>query len=167
MAFLQKNKKWLGYVLYVILVTLGLLYYLFPDQTVREFIDNSLSRVNPQLGFAADSIGPHLPVGLNIDNGRVFLNDTPGIPVFTAESLTVSPRVLQFLKGSYSFDLKGKAYGGSLTGDLKATDADGEKLAADLTLVNLDLADYGFLAEKLKHKLLGKLNGNISFNPNR
>ena len=62
------------------------------------------------------------------------------------------------------FDLKGKAYGGSLTGDLKATDADGEKLAADLTLVNLDLADYGFLAEKLKHKLLGKLNGNISFN---
>ena len=39
MAFAVKNKKWLGYALYVVLVTLLLLYYLFPSQTVEEFID--------------------------------------------------------------------------------------------------------------------------------
>ena len=63
----------LGYALYVILVTLVLLYYLFPDQAVQEVVDNSISRINPELGFKADTISPWIPAGLRIKGGRIYL----------------------------------------------------------------------------------------------
>ena len=49
MAFVPKNNKWLGYTLYVVFVTLLLLYYLFPDQAVVNLVDNGISRINVYL----------------------------------------------------------------------------------------------------------------------
>ena len=48
MAFVPKNNKWLGYTLYVVFVTLLLLYYLFPDQAVVNLVDSGISRINPE-----------------------------------------------------------------------------------------------------------------------
>ena len=52
-----KNKNWFGYTVYVILVTIVLLYFLFPADSVEEFLDNSISRINPELGFTAEKVG--------------------------------------------------------------------------------------------------------------
>ena len=56
MASGTKNKKWFGYALYVVLVTIILLYYLFPAQPVEELLNNSVSRISPEFSFKAEKI---------------------------------------------------------------------------------------------------------------
>lgn len=163
MAFAAKNKKWLGYILYVVLVTLALLYFLFPAQAVQELVDNSVSRINAELGFKAEKIGPWAPAGLRISRGRIYLKDTPEPAVFKADSLYVGPRLLKLVRGLYSIDLSGKAYKGEIKGSLNAGDENAETFESEFSFKDLDLADYEFLAEKLEHRVIGKFSGDIVY----
>ena len=163
MAFAAKNKKWLGYTLYVVLVTLVLLYYLFPAEAVEEAVDNSISRISPELGFQADNIGPWIPAGLRISGGSIYTKDTPAPPVFKADAIYVGPRVLQLVKGVYSFDISATAYKADINGSLQAGDEQGGSFAGKLSFKGFDLAAYEFLAEKLKHRVTGNVNGNIVY----
>lgn len=164
MAFAEKNKKWLGYALYVVLVTLALLYYLFPAQAVEEFVDNSVRRINPAFGFKAENMRPRLPAGLRLSDSRIFLTDSPGPAVFQADNLSVKARLLRLVMGRYSFALAGTAYKGDVTGWYDSQDPDGNTFASALTFKDIDLADYAFLAGKFPGRLTGKIAGDITFN---
>ena len=163
MAFAAKNKKWLGYALYVVLVSLVLLYYLFPAQAVEEVVDSSVSRMNPDLGFKADSMGPWIPAGLRIKSGRIYSKDIQDPPVFLADSMYIGPRIMQLLKGEYSIDLAGRAYNGDIKGLLHAKGEPGASFESRLSLNGLDVSEYEFLAAKLKHRVTGKLSGDIVY----
>lgn len=163
MASILKNKKWLGYTLYVILVTLLLLYFLFPAKAVEEFVDNSVGRINPDLGFRAQNIGPWIPAGLRIKEAQVYLGDAPVPAVFEAESIYLGPHILKLVKGEYSINLSGKAYNGKLKGLLQAKGNDGQLFDSELSFQDFDLGNYAFLVEKLKHKLTGKFSGEIVY----
>jgi type II secretion system protein N len=163
MAFAVKNKKWLGYALYVVLVTLLLLYYLFPSQTVEEFIDNRVARIDPAIGFKAEKIGLWVPAGLRINTGQIYLHDSPSPPVFKADSVYLGPRILPLVKGKYSFDLSGRAYHGDISGWLDSTGEEGKAIAGEVSFKNIDLADYGFLTSNFPHNLAGKISGDIEF----
>jgi type II secretion system protein N len=163
MALAAKNKKWLWYTLYVVLVTLALLYYLFPAQAVEELVDNSISRIYPELGFKADRIGPWIPAGLRIHTGQIYLTDSSAPAVFKAESMYIGPQLLKLVRGVYNIDMSGTAYKGELNGSLFAKDDTGETFESELSFRDFDLAEYEFLAEKLKHRVLGKLSGDIDY----
>lgn len=163
MAFVAKNKKWLGYALYVVLITLALLYYLFPAQAFEEFANNSIRRIHTDLGFEAAGIGPSLPAGLQINNGRIFFRKSPGTPVFEAESMDIRPQILKLMRGDYRLDLAGTAYRGDLNGSLQAENMDGGSFDASLAFEDIDIAEYLFLTEKLPYSLHGKLNGDVIY----
>jgi type II secretion system protein N len=163
MALTPKNKKWLGYTLYVVLITLALLYYLFPAQAVEEFVDNSISRINPQLGFKADKIGPWIPAGLRILTGQIYLTDSSAPAVFKADSMYFGPQLLKLIRGVYSIDMSGTAYKGEINGSLFTEDGNGEAFESELSLKDFDLAEYEFLSEKLQHRIIGKLSGDIDY----
>ncbi len=166
MAFAAKNKKWLGYTLYVVLVTLALLYYLFPAQAVEEFVSNSLSRINPELGFKADKIEPWIPAGLRINTGRIYLSDPASPAVFKAGSMHIRPQILKLMRGEYSIDLSGTAYKGDINGLLHSKDKNGETFTGDVSFKDLDLGDYEFLTEKIPHRVTGRISGAIQYNKN-
>lgn len=158
-----KNKKWLGYALYVVLVTAMLLYYLFPAQAVEEFLDNSVSRINPEFAFKAEKIRPWIPAGLRITAGKIYLSNTPDPAVFKTDSFFIGPQILKLVKGEYSFDLDGKAYKGDINGTLHFTGAEKDVFASEITFRNFALAEYNFLTEKFKHRLSGNLSGEIAY----
>ena len=162
MASGTKNNKWLGYTLYVVLITVLLLYYLFPAQAVEKFIDNSVSRINQEFAFKAEKVGPWIPAGLQITAGEIYLSNTPEPVVFKADSLFVKPQILKLLKGEYSFDLDGKAYKGDINGTFHLT-GENKDIASKITFSDLALADYSFLAEKYKHRVIGNLSGEIVY----
>jgi type II secretion system protein N len=163
MASAAKNKKLLGYTLYVVFVTLALLYFLFPAQALEEFVDNSVSRIDPELGFKAEKIKPWIPFGFLIDSGRIFMRNTGSPPIFKADSLYIGPHILRLVRGDYALDLSATAYHGDIKGTLHYQDKDGPALAGELTFKDLDFADYKFLAEKLKHTLTGSFSGNMVY----
>ena len=158
----NKNKKWLGYTLYVVLVTSLLLYYLFPNQFIEKFLDNSIRRINQELTFKAGNIRPWLPAGLRITAGNIYLGAAEP-PLFKADSFYIGPQMLDFIKGEYTFNFHGTAYSGDLKGTLHFTDKGAEFIAGDLVFNDFLLKEYAFLAEKFKHRLIGRLNGEIVY----
>ncbi|MDX1775184.1 MAG: hypothetical protein R3297_01235, partial [Desulfobulbales bacterium] len=108
----MKNKKWLGYALYCVMVTLLLLYYLFPAQAVEDFIDDSVRGINPAFRFKAEKIEPWLPAGLQITSGKIHLDTITAPAVFTADNIYIEPKILQLIKGRQSFAMSGAAYRG-------------------------------------------------------
>lgn len=163
MASAVKNKKWLGYTLYVVLVGLLLLYLLFPVQAVEDLVDNSFSRVNPELGFKAVKISPSLPPGLSISGGKIFLRNAAGPAVFTVDSMYIRPQVLKLFSGKYNVKLSGSAYKGDINGTFRLGDGDGKTFESELFFEEMDIGAYDLLAEKLQHKLTGMFSGNVVF----
>ncbi len=163
MVFAVKNKKWFGYALYLVLVTLVLLYYLFPARAVEEFIDNSVSQISPAYGFEAEKIRPWLPVSMRINTGRVYLRDAAVPAVFETDRLDVRPRILKLIRGTYSIDISGAAYNGDIKGSFFSKDKEGKALESELYFSKLDLSEYPLLAEKFKHKVTGWINGEIFY----
>lgn len=163
MASAAKNKKWLGYILYVVLVTLVLLYYLFPTQTAVEIVDNSMDRINPALKFKAEKIGPWLPAGLQINAGQIYLNDSPVPAVFKADKILIKAQILKLIRGKYSFDLSGKAYRGDINGSFQSMLDEGKRFAGALAFKDMDLAEYEFLGTRFEHNITGKISGDIEY----
>jgi len=162
MASEAKNKKWLGYTLYVVLVAVILFYFLFPAQAVEEFLDNSVSRINPEFGFKAEKIRPWIPAGLRITSGQIYLSDKPGPAVLKTDSFFIGPHILKYIKGEYSVDLAGKAYKGDIKGTLHFTGAD-KAITGEIAFRDFVLADYNFLNEKFKTGVIGNLSGEIVY----
>jgi type II secretion system protein N len=164
MAFAAKNKKWLGYTLYVVLVTLVLLYYLFPARAVEEFVDNSIRRINPALGFKAEKVRPWVPAGMRISGGQIYVNDSPASPVFKTDTMYIMARILKLIQGKYSFDLDGTAYSGEISGRFDSGDNNAETFDSELVFKDLDLAGYEFPAGRFQHKITGLVSGEIVYN---
>lgn len=165
MAFAAKNKnnRWLEYTLYVVLVGLVLLYLLFPAQEVEDLVDNSVSRVNPELGFKAVKISPWLPPGLRINGGRIFLGNAAGPTVFAVDTIYIRPQFLKLLSGKYNVKLTGKAYKGDIKGSLRLGDEDGNTFESEWFFEALDISAFDLLAKELQHKLTGMFSGNVVF----
>lgn len=166
MAFKAKNKKWLGYFIYVVLVTMVLLYFLFPAEMVEEFVDNSVSRSNPELTFKAGQISPWLPAGLRFVEARVYSGDNSQLPIFRAKSFYAGPQIIKLFKGEYRFQLDGQAYNGDIHGWLDLPDENKKSLAGDINFGNFDLASHEILAKKIDYKIIGSAGGNITFSGN-
>ena len=166
MAFNIKDKKWLGYFVYIVLVTGFLLYVLFPAATVEEFIDNSVSRVNPELSFKAGQIKPWLPVGVRLVEAKIFSGDNGQSPLFRAESFYVGPQIVELFKGESRFQLDGQAYTGEIHGWLGLADENKKSLAGEINFKNFDLASHELLANKFDYKIIGSAAGNITFSGN-
>jgi type II secretion system protein N len=164
MAFAAKNKKWLGYTLYVVLVTLVLLYYLFPARAVEEFVDNSIRRINPALGFKAEKVRPWVPAGMRISGGQIYVNDSSVTPVFKTDTMYIMARILKLIQGKYSFDLDGTAYSGEISGRFDSGDNNAETFDSELVFKDLDLAGYEFPAGRFQHKITGLVSGEIVYN---
>ncbi len=157
-----KKKNWLGYSVYFALITVILLYALFPADSVEELLDSSVSRINPEFNFKAENIRPGIPAGLRINAAEIYLGNTPGLTIFKSESFYIGPHILKLVKGEYDVDLKGMAYKGDIKGTLHFSDTDRD-IAGEITFKNLVLDDYDFLAEKLEHKVSGSLSGEIVY----
>ena len=162
-----RNKKWLGYMLYVVLVALFLLYFLFPVNAVEEFLAYSVSRINPGLAFQAAEIRPKIPAGLHIVEGRVYLLEAPGQTVFEADDLYIAPQLLKVISGNYFFTVKGEAYGGKIDGSIHIAGKDAGAFGSEVTFNDLNLEDYAFLAQKFTHRLSGSLSGGVVYGSNQ
>jgi type II secretion system protein N len=162
MASDSKNKNWLGYAAYFVVITVLLLYFLFPADSMEELLNSSVSRINPELSFKAEKIRPWIPAGLRIDSGQIYLAPPPEVAIFKSDNFYISPHILKFLKGEYSADLEGNAYKGEISGTLHFAAAD-KDIASEITFRDFALGEYDFLAAKFKHRVTGSLSGEIIY----
>ena len=162
--FISKNKKWFGYIIYCILVTVGLLYYRFPSDALRDYIQVRANNLNTPLFLSITRIRPWPPFGLRLGQTEISLKDKPNIRLFSADSLLVRAEVWSFLKGKGKYCFECLAYGGDLKGCIyfkkNSTTA---PFDAKIELKNIRIGNYEHLEYLIGRHVDGILRGTVYY----
>jgi len=116
--FISKNRKWFGYLLYCIALTLFLLYYRFPSDAIYNYLKITVNNLDTPLILSVDRINPWLPLGLRLGNAEISLKNRQALSIFRADSLLVRPEVWSFIKGKKKYWFECIAYEGDVRGSI-------------------------------------------------
>ena len=155
--------KYTGYIIYAILVTVGLLYYRFPSEALQSHLVRMAGRMDPAIIFSTQSLEPSFPPGLRLQEPIFSLEEHPETPFFKARHLSVSPGMGSLILGNTTWFFDAQAYGGIISGHIQSGE-DGKMDAFSLSLKNVRLHEYAFLPHFGVGDFAGNLKGNITYN---
>lgn len=156
-------KSWVVYTGYMIVLTVALLYFLFPGDIIQNFIEQRIANSGSGIIVTIDSVKPALPVGLECRGGELFLRGKPDSPV-RVERVGIFPRIGACLSGHSAFNFHILAYEGKVTGNIRFS---GYRISGPFE-VNLHLEDI--MLEKIPamrnltgRSIAGRLLGDITY----
>ncbi len=156
---ISKKKKYAGYTLYVLLLTLVCLYYRFPSEALAQYLRSFMEKGYPGYHLTIREVRPTLPLGVHISGAKVSSRARPDVPLFSASTASIRPEILSFLRGRSGYRFDCRAYGGRLEGSVHRGDKD-TAIASSMTFKNMRLEPFPPLAG---HTLTGTLNGTVTY----
>lgn len=162
--FISKHKKWLGCVLYAVILTVGLLYFRFPSDALKDYFQAKGNRASPPLNFSVDRIKPSMPLGLKFAKTGVSLKDSPHSLILKADRLLIKPSLWSVLGGERKYSFHCIAYKGEVSGNIDfQKDQAAGFIDTKMSLRNIHLGDYVYLANLMGRSVRGTLGGTISY----
>jgi type II secretion system protein N len=167
-TFFSKNRKWIGYTVYCVVVTGVFLYVLFPSDAIRDYLQMRAQDLTPPLMVSVDRIKPWPPYSLRCGQTKVSFLDRPKEMLFTANSVVVRPVPTSLLKGNWAWCFNCKAYGGAVTGctDYEMTDRDG-RFRTKIEFEAIRIGKHEHLRNLVGRSVDGILNGTVSYSGTR
>lgn len=161
---ISKNKKYLGYILYAILLMIVLLYYRFPSDAFCEYLEATAEKVAPPLLLSVENVQPSLSLGLRFLGTELSLKKDPHISLFNAESLLIRPEIWSLLKGEFEFCFDCLAYSGDVKGCVHLGEH-GIKgpFSTSIELQDLRIDDHAHLSSLIGRDVKGVLDGTITY----
>ena len=149
------------YVVYIIGISLFFLWYLFPSDTVKNYLAHRLSQGNPDVKVTIARISPVLPPGINLHEVYVLHKN---IPVIELEILKVMPGLGSLFSDTITVNYKGRIYEGTLSGQVEfvADPGDGG-LKIDGKISGLQVQQISVLQQLSDHEILGGLGGDFVY----
>ncbi len=159
-----KNKIYLGYILYGMILTAGLLYYCFPSDAVREYVQASVSRINPQLHVSVGKVRPSFLFGLKFLKTELSQKADPETGLFKVDSLLMRPEIWSFLLGKSRYYFRCRAYGGDVKGHVHFLGGGLKSpIAASVELRDISIDHYAPLSTLIGRHVKGALGGTITY----
>lgn len=158
-------KKWLLYSGYIIAATVFLLYFLFPSDAVKKYITYNIKKANPDLNIIINNINPVFPPGLKFHDVSLYRSNDP---LFDADQIKISPRLLSFFSPNSTYFFKGKSYEGVLEGRAvftKSTPA--PQITIDANLSDIHIEEITPIQNLSGHMISGVLDGKLTYNGNK
>ena len=157
---ISKKKKYFVYILYGIILTVGLLYYCFPSDAFRNHIQASASRKNPQLLLSVGNARLSFPFGLKLLQTELSKKINPDMRLFMADSLLIRPEIWSFLRGNFNC----RAYDGDLMGHIHFLE-DGlpPSFSVSIKLKDICIDHYAPLAALIGRNAKGILCGTVTY----
>ena len=163
--FISKHRKWIGYIIYCIILTVGLLYYRFPSDTLRDYLKIRADNLSTPLFLSIDRIKPWLPFGLKLWQTEISFKNRPNVEIFRAESLLVSANAWSFLKGESKYCFECLAYGGDVRGCICFKENSmTAPFDTEIELKNIRVGNYRHLKDLIGRHIDGVLCGTIYYN---
>jgi len=162
--FVSRNKKWLGYIFYCTILAVFLLYYRFPSDALRDYLQIRANNLNTPLLVSIDRIKPWPPFGLRLWQTEISFKDKPAKVIFGADSLVVRPQAWSLFKGKAKYCFECLAYGGDISGCVYF---ENNNMAApfntEIEFRDIRIGTYGYLKDLLGRHVDGILNGTIYY----
>jgi len=158
---MKKIKNWLPHTLYILAVTIFFLYYLFPSDTLKDFITSTLNKTLPDINITINDIKPAFPPGLTLYKIDLYHQENL---IFLMDKIRITPGLLSLIRPELTFFLKGKAYGGTIQGKLEIAKKELEpRVMIDGHLSGIQTQNISVLKKLTGRKLGGILGGRISY----
>ncbi|MDY6792011.1 MAG: type II secretion system protein GspN [Thermodesulfobacteriota bacterium] len=165
---MNKTKKILLYISYIIAALIFFLYILFPSDTVKTYIEHQLSGIHPDVSISINTISPAFPPGVRLNNVSFYYIRSL---LLDAETIKIVPGFLSLLSSKKAFSFKGVAGDGIIKGRGNIGDNAGHiKIDADLTGIQLkDIPAVQIPAGSNKeiYKISGILDGKVTYSNNK
>ena len=162
--FISKRQGWSRYLLFGLILTAALLYYRFPSDAVRDFVQAKGRTASPRLDIAVERIAPSILMGLNFMQAKVALEESPSSVLLSADRLLVKPKLLSLLSGKQKFSFHCEAYQGDVKGSIHfEKEPNPGFIETDVALSNIQIGDYSYLSHVLGRPLEGKLAGTVTY----
>ncbi|MCK4388999.1 MAG: type II secretion system protein GspN [Desulfobacterales bacterium] len=160
----SKHTKYLGYVLFAVILTAGLLYYRFPSDALRDYVQTSAENTNARVVLSVERIQPWPPVCLKFTGIELALKDKPDRTILKADRVLLKPRLRSLLRGKSEYSFHCLAYGGDLRGCAHfKKDSTGAFIDTEIELRDVHIGDYAYLSELIGRRVEGNLHGTISY----
>jgi len=159
-----KTGKWLGYVLYVVVLTGGLLYLRFPCDAVRTYLVSKAGGVDPPMVLSLGSVRPSFPPGLNLREVALGLRNGSGQEIVRARSVSIVPDLWFFLSGTPRYRFTAHAYNGDIKGEvcLERHGAAGA-VSAVVSLKGIQMGHHPWLLSLLGRDVTGVVEGEMRY----
>lgn len=155
------QRKWLIYLLYVLAATVFLLYYLFPSDTVKAFLENTFNDAAGDLAVEIGHLRPSFPPGLMLYDINFYKGDDT---LFQLKQLRIVPSLLSYFRPYTRFRFKGISYDGAIGGMLFISEQQAKnRLKLDADFSGIQIKDIPALDSLSVYQLSGRLDGKISF----
>ncbi|MDY6971164.1 MAG: type II secretion system protein GspN [Thermodesulfobacteriota bacterium] len=161
---LSKYKRPLGYVLYGIFLTIAILYFRFPSDALREYVQTTAQRAGPRFLLSIRDLRPYLPFGVEFLEAEFASKKTPDTNLFKAESLLVRPMIWSFLQGRPGYYFDCLAYDGALRGSfIFAKETMKAPFTASVKLKDISIDHYDFLTALIGRSIKGTMEGSVMY----
>ena len=160
---MNRSKKWLLYLIVLMVSAAFCLYHLFPADAVGQYLVSELNRAVPAVRVTADTVKlkPVFPLGLKLEGvGVNYL----GKAAFYAETMVVRPDLLSLLSHTVNVSFAGAAAKGVFKGMARVPRAKGDGLlSVDVDLDRIRIEDIPAVYEFIRQDVAGSLNGQVTF----
>ena len=161
----EKNKTWWGYTPYAILLTLGLLYLLFPSQDVKDYLEAKAEDSSIPVHVSIGDVSPSLAFGLNLRSTEFSHQDAPDKVLLRAERLFVRPGLWSYLQGIKKVCFDGHLNDGSLEGCVQINENDPDTpFSTAMMFKGILLGEFENLADLIGRHVEGSLGGSFTYN---
>jgi type II secretion system protein N len=157
----MSRKKQLLYGIYIFVVAVFFLYYLFPSETIANYVTSRFNRVNPDINLVIDHASLAFPLGLKLHDASVYYLSTE---VFKTDHLKIVPNFLSLFRSKIVFFFKGSAFGGILEGrgEFDKNRPDQHAVIA-VKLSGINIKEISAVKHFVGRNITGLLEGNFTF----
>lgn len=161
---IRKKGKWIGYLLYCVLLTAALLYYRFPSESIAAYLESVVAKANPQILLSLESLRPGFPLSVELIDAGISLKKEPRKTLLRVKKLSLRTEVWAFLHGAHVYYFDAHAYDGNIKGDVRfETRALMASFTTAMKLKNLHIGRHPFLSPLIGRDVSGVLGGDIVY----
>jgi type II secretion system protein N len=158
---MKPSKKTLLYIAYIVGITVFFLWYLFPSDTIKNYLAHRLSQGNPDVEITIDRISPVLPPGIKLHEVYVTHQN---IAIVELENLKVMPGLSSLFSDTATVNFKGDVYEGTVSGRVEIEKGpEGGGLKIDGSIAGVQVQQISALQQLSDHEISGGLAGNFVY----
>jgi type II secretion system protein N len=160
---ISKNKKWMGYTIYCLILTAVFLYFLFPSEAIKACIQAKAQRIHPGIQVTSQRLSLSFPTGLKLFQTAVSLEEDPGHLLFKADRISLRPGIWPVLKDSAEYYFDCRAYGGHLRGRIITKDYPVTSFNASIEFEDVGIGQDSPVVSIIGDRLEGTFSGYIDY----
>ena len=161
---MQVLKTRILWAIYIICAALFFFYYLFPSDTIKEYLADQIHQAQPYITVKISGLKPAFPPGLKLYNLSVY---HLGRTIAGLDNLKISPDILSLFLATTHLRFEGNGYGGMLKGRVDIINqSPGREMMIDADLTGIQVDQIEALSAATTHEISGNLEGTLTFKSN-